>query len=171
MNRKVWVLGITAIVGTSLVLSTLNASACDESKKTASAASASSCCAKDGAKTASVDGKKVHNSMVKSAVVAPGAAPILNVAAFGAMMAGGNHVGDCEWCPGMSMASTECATKMSASECASKMRAKQASVVTADTTGQATGATVASNQHAGCGSATMAMAGGEGCGAKATNAS
>jgi hypothetical protein len=181
MNRKVWVLGITAIVGTSLVLSTLNASACDESKKTASAASASSCCAKDGAKTASVDGKKVHNSMVKSAVVAPGAAPILNVAAFGAMMAGGNHVGDCEWCPGMSMASTECATKMSASECASKMSAqqasasgcaaKQASVVTADTKGQATGATVASNQHAGCGSATMAMAGGEGCGAKATNAS
>lgn len=151
MTRKVWVLGIAGIVGTSLVLSTLHASACDESKKTASAAATHSCCAKDGVKTASVDAKKVNNAAVKSAVVAPGAAPILNIAAFGAMMAGGTHVGDCEWCPGTSMASADCAAKMSASECSMKMSAQQAS-----------------NQNSGCGSATMAMAGGEGCGAKAT---
>lgn len=192
MTRKVWVLGIATIVGASLAIAgvsnTLRASACDESNKTASATTPS-CCAKDGAKTASVDAKKVNNAAVKSAVVAPGAAPILNIAAFGAMMTGSNHVGDCEWCPGTSMASADCGGKMSASECAAHMSAsecsakmsaqqagasgcpymaKQAGIVTADVKGQSTGATVASNGH-GCGSATMAMAGGEGCGAKATN--
>ncbi len=183
MTRKVWFLGIATIVGASLAIAgvsnTLRASACDESNKTASA-SAHSCCAKDGAKTASVDAKKVNNAAVKSAVVAPGAAPGLNVAAFGAMMTGSNHVGDCEWCPGTSMASADCAGKMSASECSAKMgaqhasasgcpyMAKQAGIVSADVKGHAASATVASNQHA-CGSATMAMAGGEGCGAKATN--
>lgn len=185
MTRKVWVLGIAGIVGLSMSLSTLNASACDESKKTANA-STPSCCAKDGAKTASVDAKKVNNAAIKSAVVAPGAAPILNVAAFGAMMTGSN-MGNCEWCSPAMMTAAGCATKMSASECSAKMSAsecsahmsaqqasasgcpyaaKQAGIQTAEVKGQAAGTTVASNN--GCGSATMAMAGGEGCGAHAT---
>jgi hypothetical protein len=179
MTRKVWVLAIAGIVGVSIATATLRASACDEKNKTASATP--SCCAKEGAKTASVDAKKVHSSMVKSAVVAPGAAPILNVAAFGAMLAGGNQVGDCEWCPGMSMAAADCGAKMSASECSAKMgtqqagaahcpykamASKQSGIVTADVKGEGAATTVASNEHA-CGSATMAMAGGEGCGAHA----
>lgn len=171
MTRKVWVLGIAGIVGLSMSLSTLNASACDESKKTANA-STPSCCAKDGAKTASVDAKKVNNAVVKSAVVAPGAAPILNIAAFGAMMAGGNHVGDCEWCPGVSVASAECAgmsasacaAKMSSGECASKMSAQQASASGCPYAAKQAGIQTADAKGA---SATMAMAGGEGCGAHA----
>jgi len=77
--------------------------ACDKTAKTASAASSSdcskdvakasattasttmaSCCPKDGAKATTAG--NVHKSMIKSAVVAPGAAPVLNVAAFAATM-------------------------------------------------------------------------------------
>ena len=171
MTRKVTVLAIAGIVGLSMSLAALNASACDDSKKTANA-STPSCCAKDGAKTASIDAKKVNNAAIKSAVVAPGAAPILNVAAFGAMMTGSNHVGDCEWCPGMSTASAACATSMSASACSAKMSASECS---AHMSAQQASASGCQAKQAGIqtadvkgGSATVAMAGGEGCGAKAT---
>jgi hypothetical protein len=183
MTRKLWVLGIVAILGVSAAIAgvsnTRNASACDDNTKTASAAT-HSCCSKE-AKTASAD---VHNSMIKSAVVAPGAAPILNLAAFSAMMAGGTHAHTCDWCPGETasasgcaahMASSECAATMSAGACASKMGAEGASAsgcpfmmqqnaaVTADYKGcpHAVSAMVASNEHAGC-SASMS-ASHEGC--------
>lgn len=172
MTRKVWVLGIAGIVGLSMSLATLHASACDESKKTANA-STPSCCAKESAKTASVDAKKVNNAAVKSAVVAPGAAPILNVAAFGAMMTGGN-VGNCEWCSPAMMTAAGCATKMSASECSAKMSANECSAHMNTQQASASGCPYAARQagiqtaDAKGGSATLAMAGGEGCGAHAT---
>ena len=76
--------------------------ACDKATKTASAASSdcskdakvsataastqtASCCAK-GAKTTTAG--NVHKSMIKSAVVAPGAAPVVNTAAFAANLNG-----------------------------------------------------------------------------------
>jgi hypothetical protein len=54
---------------------------------TASTQSAASCCAKGASKTATTAGS-VHKAMIKSAVVAPGAAPALNTAAFAANMNG-----------------------------------------------------------------------------------
>jgi hypothetical protein len=56
------------------------------SAKTASVKTASSCCAMDGAKTTTAG--NVHKSMIKSAVVAPGASPVLNTAAFAAGVSG-----------------------------------------------------------------------------------
>ena len=155
MTRKLWVLGIAAAVGVSLavagVTNTLKASACDESNKTASATH--SCCAKE-TKTASTDAKHIHNSMIKSAVVAPGAAPILNIAAFGGMLAGSTNVSGCEWCSHAQMAAAGCAAHMSSGECAAHMSAANAN------------ATVASSEHAGCGMSTAAH---DGCtGAAAT---
>jgi hypothetical protein len=193
MTRKLWVLGIVAILGVSAavagVSSTHKASACDDNTKSAAT---SSCCAKEGAKSASADANKIHNSMIKSAMVAPGAAPILNAAAFGGMMAKSGSAHECDWCPGEMTASgcaahmtaSECSAKMSSSECASKMGAKGASAsgcpfmaqqnaaATADYKGcpQGANATVASNEHAGC-SASMTAAH-EGCtGSMATVAS
>lgn len=167
MTRKLWVLGIVAILGASLALAgmsnTLKASACDESNKTASATH--SCCAKD-AKTASVDANHVHNSAIKSAVVAPGAAPILNIAAFAGMVAGGN-VSGCEWCSTAMMSSADCAAHMSSSECAAHMSAKTAS---ASGCPYASSATVASTEHAGC-SMSMKTAAHEGCTGSMTTAS
>ena len=125
MTRKLWVLSTITLFGVSAVLVgvglTRNAAACDDAKKTAAAASASSsCCAKDNTSSASVDAKKVHQSMIKSAVVAPGAAPILNIAAFGGMLASGNG-SNCDWCPvgtAAVQASAGCATQMTAAQCA-----------------------------------------------------
>jgi hypothetical protein len=165
MTRKLWVLGIVAIVGASVALAglsnTLKASACDESNKTASATH--SCCAKDGAKTASVDAKKVHNSMIKSAVVAPGAAPILNIAAFGAMLAGGTNVSGCEWCPNASMTAADCAAHMSASECAAHMSAQNASATVASTEHAGCGMSLTTAAHDGCTGASMAMTASASC--------
>ena len=136
MTRKLWVIATVTLFGASAVLAGIglargNAMACDESNKSASASTeAHSCCARD-AKTASTDAKKVHNAMIKSAVVAPGAAPILNAAAFGGMLAGGKDCPPCDWCPEMStaavnaahagcagMSEAECAAKMGSAECA-----------------------------------------------------
>jgi hypothetical protein len=121
MTRKLWILGIVAVLGMSVAIAgfshTRNAAACDDATKSASATP--SCCAKDGAKTASVDAHKVHNSMIKSAVVTPGVAPILNIAAFGGMLASEKN-SDCDWCPG-TMSASGCAAHMTASECAAKM--------------------------------------------------
>ena len=55
--------------------------------------------------------------MIKSAVVAPGAAPILNIAAFSGMMAGSTNVHDCDWCPGETASAAGCAAHMASSEC------------------------------------------------------
>lgn len=159
MTRKLWVLSTVTLFGVSAMLAgvglTRNAAACDEKAKTASVTS-SDCCAKGGAKTASVDAKKVHNSMIKSAVVAPGAAPILNIAAFGGLLAAGGS-GDCDWCPGASasMSAKECAAIMAASGCASKGTATTASYDGAIAAG-----------HKGCDASATTTAASSGCATK-----
>jgi hypothetical protein len=174
MTRKVLVLATVTLFGVSAVLAgaASSALACDDNAKTKTASATPSCCAKDGAKTASVDAKKVHNSAIKSAVVAPGAAPILNIAAFGGMLAAGSNA-DCDWCPGAS--ASACATKMSSAECAAMKG-------TAVQTASYDGAIAAPTHKSGCeGAATTASlnttqsaasmtmaAGGEGCTANKT---
>lgn len=192
MTRKLWIFGIVGIVGVSAAIAGVTnmrtASACDDNAK--SAAVSQSCCAR-GTKTASVDAKKVNDSIVKSAVVAPGASPILNVAAFGAMLAGGTEVNsDCNWCASATMSAANCSANMSASECAAKMSAGECATATrmsssecaAHANAQSASATVASSEH-GCSGASRAavasqgshhaamMAGGSGCcGAKSASA-
>ena len=121
MTRKLWIFGIVGVLGLSVAVAGVGhlrtAAACDENTKTASTTT-HSCCAKNGTASASVDAKQVHNSMIKSAVVAPGAATIVNAAAFGGMVAGSKA--DCDWCPEMS--ASACATKMSASGCQAMMQ-------------------------------------------------
>lgn len=102
MTRKILMLGTVAAFGWAAAVAG-PAFACDKETKTAStkasgctrdasAASATtasthaSCCAQSGAKTTTAG--NVHKSMIKSAVVAPGAAPILNTAAFAAGVSG-----------------------------------------------------------------------------------
>ncbi|HEU4366050.1 MAG TPA: hypothetical protein VFT13_11365 [Candidatus Krumholzibacteria bacterium] len=100
MNRNLVLIGTVAAFGFAAVVAGAGDSAlavaCDE---TAKAAAVSSCCAKNGdAATASTKSAKVHGATVKSAVVAPGAAPILNAAAVGSALAS-NSDSDCSWCP------------------------------------------------------------------------
>jgi hypothetical protein len=191
MTRKLWVIATVTLFGVSAALAgiglTQNASACDEATKTA-AATTSSCCAKDGAKSASADAKKVHNSMIKSAVFAPGAAPIMNAAAFGGMLANTNHA-NCDWCPEMTTAAVNasqgaCATQMSAAACASTMSAEECAAMKAS--GACTGASMtktasyetapagaiapASAGHPGCNSSMATVASSEGCAAKTASA-
>jgi hypothetical protein len=171
MTRNLWVLGTVAVFGVSAIIAgvgdTRTAAACDETAKAVKTASAttSSCCAKDGAKTASVDAKKVHDSMIKSAVVAPGASPILNIAAFGAMLTASPGP-DCDWCPG-AMTAAECAALMQASGCAAKA---ENVTTTASYQGcaRASAAKVASTQAAHCSEATVAAH--EGCSKSTANA-
>jgi hypothetical protein len=134
MTRKLWVLTIVGVLGVSLAIAgtsnTRRASACDDTNKSASATP--SCCAQ-GTKTASTDAKHVHDSMIKSAVVAPGAAPILNIAAFAGMQGAKHEASGCEWCPrsamtaacGANMSASDCAAHMSASDCAAHMSASE----------------------------------------------
>jgi hypothetical protein len=155
MTRKLWVFATVTLFGVSAVLAGIglarNASACDDTAKTA-AATTRSCCAKDGAQSASADAGKFHHSVIKSAVVAPGAAPILNVAAFGGMLAGGGD-GDCDWCPG-AMSQEECEAMMSAAGCPAMKGAAY----------HATTAAVVTAGHPECNqSAALALAGGDGC--------
>lgn len=104
MTRKMVVLATVAAFGLSAAG---NAFACDSAAKTASAKAAStkvasssctkdatqasavtasaSCCTK-GAKTTTAG--NVHKAMIKSAMVAPGASPAINTAAFAANMQG-----------------------------------------------------------------------------------
>jgi len=192
MTRKLWVLATVTLFGVSAVLAgigmTRNASACDDATK--SAAATSSCCAKDGAKSASADAKEVHNSMIKSAVFAPAAAPIMNAAAFGAMVSKDADCPPCDWCPEMSTAAVNannggCA-QMSASECATKMSAEQCAAMkasgactgmtqTASLEGHALPAghppiTTASTGHSGCNSSMATVASTEGCSGKTASA-
>ncbi len=187
MTRKLWVIATVTLFGVSAALAgiglTHSASACDDATKTA-AATTSSCCAKDGAKSASADAQKVHNSMIKSAVFAPGAAPIMNVAAMGGMTA--KHA-DCDWCPEMTTAAVNasqgaCATQMSAAACATTMSAEDCAAMKAS--GACTGAamtktasyetvpaghatiTTADAGHAGCNGSMATVASSEGCAAK-----
>lgn len=103
MTRKIIMLGTVAAFGWAAVLAG-PAFACDKATKTASAASSScskdaskasataastqtaSCCSQSAAKTTTAG--NVHKSMIKSAMVAPGAAPVLNTAAFAAGVSG-----------------------------------------------------------------------------------
>jgi hypothetical protein len=201
MSRKLWVFSTVTLFGVSALVAgigaTRNAAACDDAaKKTASATSASSCCAKDGTSSASVDAKKVHNSIIKSAIVAPGAAPILNVAAFGGMMYAGGNASSCDWCPTLTtasvnaapagcaeMTSAECASKMTSAECAAKMSAASASGCAGKSAAARTASyealpaghpaiTTAEAGHPGCGGTASAakVASSEGCGSKTVNA-
>jgi hypothetical protein len=105
MTRKILLLGTITAFG--LAAATVGAGdtfACDKATKSAAAATsagctkdthataastktaAAGCCAKDGAKATTAG--NVHKSMIKSAVVAPGASPALNTAAFAAGVSG-----------------------------------------------------------------------------------
>ncbi len=109
MTRKIMTLGTVAAFGLAAALVGAGdaglAFACDKTTKTAAATTtsesakdatqasattastkAASCCAKDGAKATTAG--NVHKSMIRSAVVAPGAAPALNIAAFAAGVSG-----------------------------------------------------------------------------------
>lgn len=198
MTRKLWVLATVTLFGVSAMLVgiglTRNAAACDDAAKSAAATTSSSCCAKDGAKSASTDARKVHNAMIKSAVVAPGAAPILNAAAFGSMVTGADHA-SCDWCPEMTtaavnaghngcaqMSAAECAAKMSSAECASKMSTTSAGcpamgksmATTASLDGSAypVATTAGLSGHPACSGASVTIAaGGEGCSKSSNSAS
>jgi len=195
MTRKLWILGTVAILGATAVFASgskmHSVSACDDGNKVAAT---QSCCAKNSAKSASADAKQIHNSMIKSAVVAPGAAPILNVAAFGAMTASGKHAGgDCNWCDGAGASAANCAG-MSAAECAAKMSSgectahagmqnaatkscpfmeQQNAAVTADMKSdcsQSANAAMTSKEHAGCSGSMATTAAMHDCSSQAAHA-
>ena len=103
MTRKIIMLGTVAAFGWAAAIAgpafacdkatktaSTSASGCTRDASTASATAASthaaSCCAQSGAKATTAG--NVHKSMIKSAVVAPGAAPALNTAAFAAGVSG-----------------------------------------------------------------------------------
>jgi hypothetical protein len=94
------------------------------SAKTASVKTASSCCAMDGAKTTTAG--NVHKSMIKSAVVAPGASPVLNTAAFAAGVSGSTVTAGSGSC---------CESKSASAASASGSCDKSAAVKTAGATG------------------------------------
>lgn len=110
MTRKIITLGTVAAFGLAAAIVGAGdagiAFACDKTTKTAAASSASDCskdatkvsattastkaaagcCAKDGAKATTAG--NVHKSMIKSAMVVPGASPVINTAAFAAGVSG-----------------------------------------------------------------------------------
>lgn len=166
MTRKLWVLATVTLFGVSAALVgiglTRNASACDDAAKSAAATTSSSCCAKDGAKTAASDGKKVHNAMVKSALFAPGAAPIMNAAAFGAMVSGGTEWPSCDPQACATTTAVKASTASSGCPVAGKSAATTASLNHASAYPAAT--TAGLGGHPSCtGAATTVAAGGEGC--------
>jgi hypothetical protein len=69
--------------------------ACDK-KTSQSAAATRSCDAKSTLTTA--DAGHVHDAVIRSAVVAPGVAPVLNLAGLGGAVTAGDGDG-CAWCP------------------------------------------------------------------------
>ncbi len=99
MTRKIMMLGTVAAFGWAAAMAG-PAFACDKATKTASAASSgctrdaskasataasthtASCCSQSAVKTTTAG--NVHKSMIHSAMVAPGACPALNTAAFAA---------------------------------------------------------------------------------------
>ncbi len=101
---------------------TAAASGCtkDASAASATAASTPSCCATNGAKTTTAG--NVHKAMIKSALVAPGAAPIINTAAFAAGVNGSTVAAGAEGC---------CASKSAQGATASGSCEKSAAVHTA----------------------------------------
>lgn len=110
MTRKIMMLGTVAAFGLAAAIVGAGdagvAFACDKTTKTAAASSSSDCskdatkasattastkamagcCAKDGAKATTAG--NVHKSMVKSAMVVPGASPVINTATFAAGVSG-----------------------------------------------------------------------------------
>lgn len=105
MTRKILMLGTIAAFGlAAVIVGAGDTFACDKATKSASAANSSgctkdaqqasataasttpSCCAKGGAKATTAG--NVHKSMIKSAMVAPGASPVLNTVAFAAGVSG-----------------------------------------------------------------------------------
>lgn len=110
MTRKIITLGTVAAFGLAAAIVGAGdagiAFACDKTTKTAAASSASDCskdaakvsattastkaaagcCAKDGAKATTAG--NVHKSMIKSAMVVPGASPVINTATFAAGVSG-----------------------------------------------------------------------------------
>lgn len=164
MNRNLVLIGTVAAFGFAAVVAgagdSARAVACDE---TAKAASVSSCCAKNGdAATASTKAAKVHGAMVKSAVVAPGAAPVLNAAAFGGALASNS---DCSWCPekcadAATAAAMGC-TEYSAASLASCT--KGAAAAKAGCASEASIQTAAMTASAGCDKGAVTTAAAAGC--------
>jgi len=189
MTRNLLVISTVAVFGLAAAIAgagdTRTASACDDATKSAaakSAATSSSCCAKDGTASASTDAKKVHNSMIKSAMVAPGAgSAVLNTAAFGAMVTAN---GDCDWCPpemcqtAAQAAAMGCSASKGAvhASTAANHCAKDASMTTVNAAmpaGHSSCDKTASAASAGCtrDASTVAAGGGEACEKKGASAS
>jgi len=69
-----------------------SAGSCSKDAAATTTASASSCCAKA---TKTTTAGNVHKAMIKSAMVAPGASPVINTAAFAANLQGTTVSADC----------------------------------------------------------------------------
>jgi len=146
MTRKIMLLGtITAFGVAAALVGSGDAFACDKATKSAAAATSkgctkdaqqasmtaastktasSSCCAKDGAKATTAG--NVHKSMIKSAIVAPGASPVLNTAAFAAGVGGST----------MTAGSGSCCESKSAGAAASTKHCDEAKAIRAGTSGK-----------------------------------
>jgi hypothetical protein len=121
MVRKTMTLGTLAAFGLAAAIVGAGdagiAFACDKEAKSAAASSsapkatvttastkaASSCCAMGASKTTTTAGN-VHKAMIKSAIVAPGAAPALNTAAFAANLNGSTTTAGADCCESMNAA-------------------------------------------------------------------
>jgi len=173
MTRNLLVLGTVAVFGLTAAIAgagdTRSARACDDANKSASAAksaSATSCCAKGATSSASVDAKKIHGSMIKSAMVAPGASGsvVVNAAAFGAMASSGDAA--CDWCPREMCATANEATAVNAaythaSACSQKGATTTTAMAAGSCTRDATTAAVHADYsagHASCDKTTSAAA-------------
>jgi hypothetical protein len=118
--------------------------ACDKATKSAAATTtkdphataastktaAAGCCAKDGAKATTAG--NVHKSMIKSAVVAPGASPVLNTAAFAAGVSGST----------VTAGGASCCESKSAGTAASTQHCDEAKAIRAGASGKSCDAAV-----------------------------
>ncbi len=165
MTRKLIALGTVAAFGLAAAIVGAGdvglAFACDKTTKTASAKTAdhskdsikaastqtASCCAKDGAKTTTAG--NVHKAMIQSAVVAPGAAPILNVAAFAAGVSGSTVTAGGGSC---------CESKSASAATASGSCDKSAAVHTAGAGQSCDAAAKTAGSHASCEKSTQTAA-------------
>jgi hypothetical protein len=159
MKRNLVLFGIVAAFGVAAIVAgagdTSRAVACDHATKTAATTATPSCCAKGNTATAA-DAKSVHSAMIRSAVVAPGSAPIMNIAAFGGMVASDGHA-DCEWCtPEMcrtaeAAAAAGCPAFTSAGNCSAAHGAAMSGGCEAHAAGMSAGCSQSAGMHAsGC---------------------
>lgn len=149
MTRKIMLLGTIAAFGlAAAIVGAGDSYACDKATKSAAATSAgctkdaqqasttaastktAGCCAKDGAKATTAG--NVHKSMIKSAVVAPGASPAINTAAFAAGVNGST----------VAAGGGSCCESKSAGAAASSNHCDEAKAIRAGTAGKSCDAAV-----------------------------